>query len=43
MYLVDGAKIFDIARVFMNPPEADYETGNPLVADAACGAGLSVA
>ena len=25
----------------MNPPNADRETGNPLVADAACGAGLS--
>jgi hypothetical protein len=25
----------------MNPPTADCETGNPLVADAACGAGLS--
>jgi len=25
----------------MNPPKADRETGNPLVVDAACGAGLS--
>jgi hypothetical protein len=25
----------------MNPPQANHETGNPLVADAACGAGLS--
>jgi len=25
----------------MNTPKADHETGNPLVVDAACGAGLS--
>jgi hypothetical protein len=30
-----------LARIFHESPSRDRETGNPLVADAACGAGLS--